>query len=325
MNSFRHKLKVVFMGTPEFAVASLNAIMQAGYEVAAVVTVPDKPAGRGQKLSFSAVKEYAVKKHLRLFQPEKLKDENFISELKKINADVFVVVAFRMLPEAVWAMPPKGTFNLHGSLLPQYRGAAPINRAVMNGEKTTGVTTFFIEKEIDTGKIIFSEKTEIGENETAGDIHDRLMNIGAALVVKTLDAIENENINQTSQEELLNKNETLKTAPKIFKNDCRINWNKPVEEIHNQIRGLSPHPAAFTEMVSNTDERVLLKIFRCEKILKQHELVPGTIESDKKNYIQIAAQNGFINITELQSAGKKKMPVKDFLMGFPIRNFTKCL
>ncbi len=313
------------MGTPEFAVASLDAIVKTDYDVVAVVTVPDKPAGRGQKLSFSAVKEYALQHNLNILQPEKLKDENFISQLKNLNADVFVVVAFRMLPEVVWSMPPKGTFNLHGSLLPQYRGAAPINRAVMNGEKETGVTTFFIEKEIDTGKILFSEKTTISENETAGEVHDRLMNIGAALVVKTLKAIENNSYSQIPQNELVNNESELKSAPKIFKEDCSIDWNRTTAEIHNHIRGLSPYPAAFTEFVSPAGEIFPLKIFRSEKILQQHTFQPGTISTDNRGYINIAASDGFISVKELQLSGKKKMNVHDFLLGFKLQGNWKCV
>lgn len=312
------------MGTPDFAVASLDAIVKAGYNVAAVVTVPDKPAGRGQKLSVSAVKEYALTHNLPVLQPEKLKDENFLAALKELNGDVFVVVAFRMLPEVVWSMPPKGTFNLHGSLLPQYRGAAPINRAVMNGEKETGVTTFFIEKEIDTGKIIFSEKTQIGINETAGEVHDRLMLIGGDLVVKTLHAIETNNYKETEQHEFLKEGMLLNAAPKIFKDDCRIDWNKNAHDVHNHIRGLSPYPTAFTEFVSPEDEKYSVKLFRCEKELKEHSLESGTITSNNRDNIYIAARGGFISVKELQLSGKKKLPVKDFLLGFKIEGNWKC-
>ncbi len=306
------------MGTPDFAVASLNAIVNAGFDVAAVITVPDKPAGRGQKLSVSEVKEYAIAHNLNILQPEKLKDENFLAALKQLNADVFVVVAFRMLPEVVWSMPPEGTFNLHGSLLPQYRGAAPINRAVMNGEKETGVTTFFIEKEIDTGKIIFKEKTQIGENESAGEVHDRLMIIGGELVVKTLHAIKNNNYKEIAQREFVKEGTLLNAAPKIFKDDCRIDWNKPVDEVHNHIRGLSPYPTAFTEFISPTGENYSVKLFRCEKEFKEHSQAKGTITSNNRDYIYIAANGGFISVKELQLSGKKKLPVKDFLLGFKI-------
>ena len=313
------------MGTPDFAVASLDAIVKAGYDVAAVVTVPDKPAGRGQKLSVSAVKEYALAHNLNILQPEKLKDEHFLSSLKQLNADVFVVVAFRMLPEVVWSMPPKGTFNLHGSLLPQYRGAAPINRAVMNGEKETGVTTFFIEKEIDTGKILFSDKTQISENETAGEVHDRLMLIGGELVVKTLRAIETNNYKETEQREFVKEGMLLNAAPKIFKDDCRIDWTKNVNDIHNHIRGLSPYPTAFTEFVSPAGEKYSVKLFRCEKELKEHSLENGTIISNNRDHIYIAANGGFISVNELQLSGKKKLSVKDFLLGFKVEGNWKCL
>lgn len=318
------KMKIVFMGTPEFAVASLDAIVKAGYDVVGVVTVPDKPSGRGQKLSISAIKEFAIEHNLNILQPVKLKDESFITSLKELNADVFVVVAFRMLPEVVWSMPPKGTFNLHGSLLPQYRGAAPINRAVMNGEKETGVTTFFIEKEIDTGKVLFAEKTPIGENETAGDIHDRLMNIGASLVVKTLEAIETGNTSEIPQEKLLQNETVLKLAPKIFKDDCRINWNDNTDNVHNRIRGLSPYPGAFTELVSPSGEKQLLKIFRTEKELSENESLPGTIITDNKSYMTISTSDGSLNIKELQLSGKKKMSVRDFLAGFKMEGNWKC-
>jgi len=317
-------MKIVFMGTPDFAVASLEAIIKAGHDVVAVVTAPDKPAGRGQKLTVSAVKEYALLHNLYILQPEKLKDENFIQALKQLNADVFVVVAFRMLPEVVWSMPPKGTFNLHASLLPQYRGAAPINRAIMNGEKETGVTTFFIEKDIDTGKILFSEKTPIAENETAGELHDRLMKIGGELVVKSLAAIESGNYKETSQQELLEMGTLLKSAPKIFKDDCRIDWNKNVEEVYNHIRGLSPYPAAFTAFVSPEGELYSVKIYHCLMQAKEHSLNPGTIETDNRSYINIAAKGGLISITELQLSGKKKMSVKDFLLGFKIEGNWIC-
>jgi len=317
-------MKIVFMGTPDFAVASLEAIIKAGHDVVAVVTAPDKPAGRGQKLTVSAVKEYALLHNLNILQPEKLKDENFIQALKQLNADVFVVVAFRMLPEVVWSMPPKGTFNLHASLLPQYRGAAPINRAIMNGEKETGVTTFFIEKDIDTGKILFSEKTPIAENETAGELHDRLMKIGGELVVKSLAAIESGNYKETSQQELLEMGTLLKSAPKIFKDDCRIDWNKNVEEVYNHIRGLSPYPAAFTAFVSPEGELYSVKIYNCLMQAKEHSLNPGTIETDNRSYINIAAKGGLISITELQLSGKKKMSVKDFLLGFKIEGNWIC-
>lgn len=240
-------MRIVFMGTPEFAVASLEKIAEAGHEIAAVVTAPDRPAGRGQKIQFSAVKEAAIKLHIPVLQPEKLKNEDFVSELKKLNAELFVVVAFRMLPEVVWNMPPKGTINLHGSLLPQYRGAAPINWAVINGEKETGVTTFFIRHEIDTGNILQHKKIEISESDNAGTIHDKLMITGAGLLVDTLDKLEKTTLTAEPQEKFVG-NQELKHAPKIFRETCHINWKKSTEEIYNLIRGLSPYPAAWTDL-----------------------------------------------------------------------------
>lgn len=312
-------LRIIFMGTPEFAVVSLDALYKSEHEIVAVVTVQDKPAGRGQKMQESPIKKYAVENNIPVLQPDKLKDEKFIEELKSFNADLFVVVAFRMLPEVVWNMPPKGTFNLHGSLLPQYRGAAPINRAVMNGEKETGVTTFFIEKEIDTGNILFTEKTQIAINETAGDVHDRLMNIGAKLVVKTADAIESGIVKPISQNALAEKIE-IKTAPKIFKDDCRINWNNEVTQTYNHIRGLSPYPTAWT--ILHSDTQITVKIFECSFKVKEQNIRPGTILTDNKTYIHVAAKNGFISIKSLQLEGKKRLSTDEFLRGF--HNVEKC-
>lgn len=308
------------MGTPEFAVASLQLLLQNNYNVVGVVTAPDKPAGRGRQLQQSDVKKFALEKGLHILQPEKLKDENFLEELKSLNADLQIVVAFRMLPEVVWNMPPLGTINLHGSLLPHYRGAAPINWAVINGEKETGVSTFFLQQEIDTGKIIFQEKTPIAENETAGEIHDKLMNIGADLVLKTVQAIQKGNFPQIDQSGLLTANEPVKSAPKIFKADCRINWSKTMEEIHNQIRGLSPYPTAFTDFVSPDGKLIPVKIFRNKKEKSVHHLPQGSITTDSKNYIKIAVENGYIIMEELQVAGKKRMAVSEFLRGFPLKN-----
>jgi methionyl-tRNA formyltransferase len=320
--------KIIFMGTPEFAVASLDILVQNNYTIVAVVTVPDKPAGRGQQLQQSAVKKYALEKGLKILQPEKLKSEEFLTELRDLKADLQIVVAFRMLPEVVWSMPPLGTFNLHGSLLPQYRGAAPINWAIINGEKETGVSTFFLQHEIDTGKIIFREKTSIGEDETAGDVHDRLMHIGAGLVLKTVQAIERNDYPQTDQSVLIAAGEKEKHAPKIFKEDCRIDWNTGVDDIHNKIRGLSPYPAAFTEIGAQTDqgnEVHSLKIFRSKKEKGGHSLLPGTIESDAKTFMKVAAKDGFIHLTDLQLAGKKRLSAADFLRGFPAHKSWKAL
>lgn len=306
-------LRIVFMGTPEFAVASLQALVENGYHVVGVITAPDKPAGRGRQLQEPAVKKYAAHKGLRVLQPEKLKNPDFIDELRSLHADLQVVVAFRMLPELVWAMPRLGTFNLHGSLLPQYRGAAPLNWAIINGEKETGVTTFLLSHEIDTGKILFSEKIDIDENDSVGDIHDRLMEIGAGLVLKTVDALAEGNYEAVSQEKMA-AGETLKPAPKIFKEDCRINWTKPAVEIRNLIRGLSPYPAAWTELSDKKGNVTMLKIYAAH-IDEGHALTPGTIDTDGKLWLKIAAPDGWLNITHLQLAGKKPMKTEDFLRG----------
>ncbi|MCW3085238.1 MAG: methionyl-tRNA formyltransferase [Bacteroidetes bacterium] len=317
-------LRIIFMGTPEFAVESLDILVKNNYNIVGVVTVPDKPAGRGQQLQQPAVKKYALEKGLHILQPEKLKSEEFLNQLRELKADLQIVVAFRMLPEVVWSMPRLGTFNLHGSLLPQYRGAAPINRAVMNGEKETGVTTFFLQQEIDTGKIIFREHTPIAENETAGDVHDRLMVIGASLVLKTVQAIEQNDYPQIDQARFIEKGEKEQHAPKIFKEDCRINWQFSVEEIHNQIRGLSPYPAAFTELIAPGGKSYLVKIFRTEKEMKDQPSSIGTIDTDAKTYLKVAVKDGFVQIRDLQLAGKKRMGTDEFLRGFPISNEWKC-
>jgi methionyl-tRNA formyltransferase len=297
------------MGTPDFAVSSLDALIKKGYEIAAVVTAPDKPAGRGMKLTESAVKKYATENHLKILQPEKLKNPDFIETLRSIKADVQVVVAFRMLPEVVWNMPPLGTINVHGSLLPKYRGAAPINWAIINGEKETGVTTFKLQHEIDTGNILMREVIPIGENETAGELHDRMKEVGAALLVRTIKGMEDGNLKDQPQADF-GSPEQLPHAPKIFTETCKINWNQPVKKLHDLIRGLSPFPGAFTTMDSK-----VLKIYRSEKEITAHSLSAGTIDSDGKNFIRIACTDGFIRIKELQLEGKKKMAVEDFLRG----------
>jgi methionyl-tRNA formyltransferase len=311
------------MGTPDFAVASLDILIKNNYNIIAVITAPDKPAGRGQQVQESAVKKYAVENGLNILQPEKLKDEYFLQQLRDLNADLQIVVAFRMLPEVVWNMPRMGTFNLHGSLLPQYRGAAPINWAVINGEKETGVTTFFLQHEIDTGKIIFRKKTSIAENETAGDIHDRLMEIGAELVLKTVKSIEENNYPQTDQREFITNNDQLKHAPKIFKDDCKINWQNSAEEIHNFIRGLSPYPTAFTNFIAPDGKTYSVKIFKTEKEVTNSHSPKGAIVTDSKGIFKVAAKNGYIIIKELQVAGKKKMATSEFLRGFQINNEWK--
>jgi len=299
-------MKIVFMGTPDFAVASLNALKNAGFDIVGVVTAPDKPAGRGQKLNESAVKKYAVEHGLKVLQPLKLKDPDFIAELKSLNADLQVVVAFRMLPEVVWNMPPKGTINLHGSLLPQYRGAAPINHAIINGEKESGVTTFFLKQEIDTGDVIFSESTPITEEDTAGTLHDRLMEIGAQLIVKTVKAIANGNYEEIPQP----MNDEIKSAPKIFKDFCQINWEQDNQTVFNHIRGLSPYPTAFTYLNEKT-----LKVFKVEKDNQQPDVEAGNFKTDGKTYLKFATNTGYINLLEVQLEGKKRMQIDEFLRG----------
>jgi len=308
-------LRIVFMGTPEFAVSSLDATFHSEHEVVGVVTVPDKPAGRGQKLQQSAVKQYAVEKNIPVLQPEKLRSEDFLLDLHALNADLFVVVAFRMLPEVVWQMPPKGTFNLHGSLLPRYRGAAPINWAVINGDSKTGVTTFFLKHEIDTGNIIYQEEVAITAEDNAGSIHDKLMVVGAKLVVKTLDAISQGAVPIVSQEELIAKGYEPLHAPKIFKEDCKVDWSKDVTSIHNLVRGLSPYPAAWSELVKS-DELLSMKIFKTEKEVTEHDYTVGTLLTDARSFLKVACVDGFLSILELQLAGKKRMPIRDFLLGF---------
>ena len=316
-------LKIVFMGTPDFAVESLRALVEGGYNIVGVITMPDKPIGRhGSVLQPSAVKQYAVSQGLPVLQPEKLKDESFINDLSALNADLQIVVAFRMLPEVVWDMPCFGTFNLHASLLPQYRGAAPINWAIINGEKETGVTTFFLTHEIDTGRIIRQERTSIAETDDAETVHDTLMTTGAKLVTETVDLlIENEgNIETIPQENLYNNVGELRPAPKIFKETCRINWKQPVDRIHDFIRGLSPYPAAWTEILNPKGERMSLKIFQTEKLFKEHNFDTGTIHTNGKNDLHIAVSGGFICLKSLQLAGKKRLPINEFLNGVKIDN-----
>lgn len=303
------------MGTPHFAVASLKALLDHGYDVCGVVTAPDRPAGRGQKLKMSPVKEYAVANGLDVMQAEKLKDPGFIQKLQSYNADLFIVVAFRMLPREVWEMPGKGTFNLHASLLPQYRGAAPINHTIINGETKGGVTTFFLKHEIDTGAIIFREETDIGDDETAGEYHDRLMTIGADLVLKTVDAIQNGNVHTHSQDDYLEEGELLKKAPKIFKDDCRIDWHKSAEEVYNLIRGLSPYPAAFTLLSFPSGKEVYLKVYRAQIKYCDCQSAPGTPMTDYKDYLNICCKDACISLLEVQQSGKKRLKIKEFLAG----------
>ncbi len=300
-------MRIVFMGTPEFAVPSLDILVQNRYEVVGVVTTTDKWGGRGGKqLIESAVKKYAVEKGLLILQPDRLKNPDFIASLKQLKADLQIVVAFRMLPEIVWAMPPQGTFNLHGSLLPKYRGAAPINWAIINGEKETGVTTFFIQHQIDTGDVILQEKMPIGEDETAGEIHDKMMYLGAQTVLKTVQMIEKGNVQLQKQDETL-----ASQAPKLFHETCAIHFNQPTQKVHDFVRGLSPYPAAWT-----TVEGKELKIFKTLKIKEPHKLSPGQFISDNRKWIKIATSDGFVQILELQLEGKKRMDAAAFLNGY---------
>jgi len=301
--------RIIFMGTPEFAVASLHALLENGFQIAAVVTAPDKPAGRGLKLNESAVKRYAIEKKIPFLQPVKLKDTVFQEQLKSFQPDIQIVVAFRMLPETVWSMPPFGTINLHGSLLPQYRGAAPINRAIMNGESKTGVTTFKLQQEIDTGNILLMEEISIGPDETAGELHDRMKETGAGLVVKTIRGM----IDGTLQEkpQAVIDPASLKMAPKIFAADCEIHWEDPVQKIYNQIRGLSPFPGAFTLFESK-----LCKVFRSRMEINSQSGKTGKMETDGKTWLRYSASDGYIYIEEMQLEGKKKMGIADFLRGY---------
>ena len=309
------ELRIIYMGTPEFAVEPLRAILNAGYSVTAVITAPDKPAGRGQKLRFSAVKEFALSKNLPLLQPVSLKDSGFLDELKAIDANIQVVVAFRMLPEVVWQMPEFGTLNLHASLLPQYRGAAPINHAIINGETETGLTTFFIEKEIDTGKIILSRKLPILPSDDAGTLHDRLMVAGGDVMLETLKMITQGTVEAKSQYNLVQDNSILSPAPKIFRKDCQINWNAPCQKIHNLVRGLSPFPGAFSTMAYNNGTVKQVKIFRTAFRHLETSQLPGTVFTDKRNLLSVATTDGEICIEELQLEGKKRMTVSEFLRG----------
>ncbi len=304
-------MRIVFMGTPPFAVASLKALMQACYTIVGVVTAPDKPAGRGQKINQSAVKIFATENNLNVLQPEKLKNPDFLVQLKALNADVQIVVAFRMLPKVVWAMPAKGTINLHGSLLPQYRGAAPINWAIINGEKESGVTTFLLQQEIDTGNILFLEKVVINDDTSAGQLHDELMEVGASLIVKTVKAIESGDFKEQIQDIFDVKD--LKHAPKIFKENCLINWGNTNNQVHNQIRGLSPFPTAYTYI----NDKVL-KIFEAEKQDTIPNILPSNYLTDGKTFLKFATSSGYILLKDVQLEGKKRMPIADFLRGLKL-------
>jgi methionyl-tRNA formyltransferase len=322
-------LRIVFMGTPEFAVASLDALVKAGYNIVAVITAPDKPGGRGMQLQQSAVKKYAVEHMIPVLQPEKLKNPEFLEQLRGLHADLQIVVAFRMLPEVVWNMPPMGSVNLHGSLLPQYRGAAPINWAVINGEKETGVTTFKLQQEIDTGNVLLQESFSIGENDTAGEVHDTMKEIGAQVLVKTVKGLVDGSLKERPQTSIVNSelsigsptgsnahspfpiDHSLKHAPKIFTETCKIDFTKTTAEVHNLIRGLSPFPGAFTMLDGKT-----LKIFKSEKEIAAVKIATGNYETDGKTFLKFACADGYVLVKELQLEGKKKMNTADFLRGF---------
>lgn len=316
----KQDLRIIFIGTPDFAVESLRCLLQAGKNVVAVITAPDRKAGRGRKINESAVKKFAVSKELAVLQPTNLKDPDFLKELASFKADLQIVVAFRMLPELVWNMPQHGTFNLHASLLPNYRGAAPINWAIINGEQETGVSTFFLKHAIDTGNLIFQEKTPISTNETAGSLHDKLMLIGGTLVVKTVDAIEEGNAPSTEQTTLLD--DTIKDAPKIFKDDCKINWTNAAQDINRLIRGLSPYPAAWSIIKSNRDGKTLgMKIFSCQVVLHEKMLSPGEIIVHEQKVIVGCSDHYSLQIDELQVEGKKRMDAKSLLNGFKLDEY----
>jgi len=314
-------LRIVFMGTPEFAVATLGSLLMNGFNIICVVTAPDKPSGRGRKMTKSAVKEFAEFSYLPILQPVNLKDPEFIDNLKKLNADLFIVVAFRKLPEAVWKMPSIGTINLHASLLPDYRGAAPINHAIINGETTTGVTTFFIDEKIDTGNILLREEVQIFPFENAGDLHDRLMKYGARLVIRTLADIAENKVRTIPQTQLIDHGEPPKLAPKIHPNDCIINWNNDPVKIHNFIRGLAPYPCARSCFKSDSST-YSFKIFESQPEIEKHSFKPGTIFSDGKHYLRIGCYDGFLSIASLQLEGKKRINTVEFLRGFRIIDFT---
>ncbi len=308
-------MRIVFMGTPQFAVASLKILVENTYNVVGVITSPDKPAGRGQQVQQSAVKEFALQHNLKVLQPTNLKDENFLQELKLLQPDLQIVVAFRMLPESVWNLPPLGTYNLHASLLPQYRGAAPINWAIINGEKETGITTFKLQHEIDTGNVLMQQKVVITDDMNAGQLHDILMQEGAKLMLQSVKKIEQGDIILTEQTKLL-ANQEAKHAPKIFKDTCKINWNDTLKNIYNLIRGLSPYPCAWTELHTKDGKQITFKIYQAKEEEAQHNLSMGQIKTDNKTFFKIAVKTGFIDVSELQMAGKKKLFIAEFLKGF---------
>ena len=309
-----NKIRIIYFGTPEFAASQLEAILSAGYDVAAVVTMPDKPAGRGRKIQFSDVKKMALDHRLPLLQPERLKDPDFLAQLASYQADLFVVVAFRMLPAVVWQMPKLGTINLHASLLPQYRGAAPINFAIINGETETGLTTFFLNEEIDKGAVIMRESVAIRPDETAGELHDRLMLLGNKVIVETIRKIETGDIAPVAQEKL-SEDTPLKPAPKITKEFCNIPWNKDCQTVFNHIRGLSPYPAAHTRLCSESGDCIEMKVYASEMEPCQPSVPIGTVITDNKKHLSIALSDGFLHLTMVQQAGKKCMSIAEFLRG----------
>jgi methionyl-tRNA formyltransferase len=310
-------LRIIFMGTPDFAVGILDILVKNEYNIVGVITAPDRPAGRGRKLNESAVKKYAVENNLNILQPTNLKNEGFLETLKSLNANLQIVVAFRMLPKVVWKMPKYGTFNLHASLLPQYRGAAPINWAIINGETKTGVTTFFIDEKIDTGAIILQDETSIEKSDNAEVLHDRLMNLGAKTVLKTVERIQNDNFKTTKQPNY----DDLKVAYKIHRETCEIDWNKPIEDIYNFIRGLSPYPAAWTTL-EHSDSKIITKIYKANMILEQHDLEVGMLVFNKKE-MKVAVKEGYLNLEEIQLQGKKRMHIKDVLNGLNLEENAK--
>lgn len=328
----KEDLRIVYMGTPDFAVEALRQLVEGGYNIVGVITMPDKPAGRGHKIQYSPVKQYALEQNLPLLQPEKLKDEAFVQALREWKADLQIVVAFRMLPEVVWSMPRLGTFNLHASLLPQYRGAAPINWAVINGDTETGITTFFLKHEIDTGEVIQQVRVPITDTDNVEIVHDKLMMLGGKLVVETVDAILNGVVKPVPQEEMAVVGE-LRPAPKIFKETCRIDWNQPVKKVYDFIRGLSPYPAAWSELVSPEGEVVVVKIFETEKYIRNEGkrcrnsrgcfCKVGSIETDGKKYIKVAVPGGFVSVLSLQLPGKKRLKTDELLRGFRLTNEYK--
>jgi len=319
----KEELRIVYMGTPEFAVEPLRRLVEGRYNVVGVITMPDKPVGRSHsELQASPVKQYAVEHNLPLLQPEKLKNEEFLDNLRAWKADLQIVVAFRMLPEVVWDMPRLGTFNLHASLLPQYRGAAPINWAVMNGDTETGITTFFLTHEIDTGEVIQQVHVPIADTDDVGIVHDKLMQLGGELVVETVDAILNGTVKSIPQEEMAVVGE-LRPAPKIFKDTCQIDWSKPTKNIYDFIRGLSPYPAAWTELETPDGKRTVVKIYQSEKLHGEHNLAPGTLVTDGKTYLNVATTDGFLSVKSLQISGKKRLMIDELLRGFKIADGSR--